>query len=189
MKIVAPAILALAASSSAFAQCVPDADTYCITFGSFYNVNGVPRAALTLTRGVTYTFQMVNIPAAHPFYITTSSTGGFGGPGRYLNGVNPGTSVFGNQAMTFAVPMDAPSTLYYQCSVHSNLGARLDIVDPACAADYNMDGFLDFFDYDEFVACFEDNNACAHGTADFNGDDFVDFFDYDAFVEAFQAGC
>jgi subtilisin family serine protease len=57
------------------------------------------------------------------------------------------------------------------------------------ACDFNSDGFLDFFDYDDFVACFE-GGACPCGrTADFNGDDFVDFFDYDAFVEAFQAGC
>jgi hypothetical protein len=57
-----------------------------------------------------------------------------------------------------------------------------------CAADFNGDGFLDFFDYDDFVACFE-TGACGDSTADFNGDGFVDFFDYDDFVAAFEAGC
>ncbi|XVJ60675.1 MAG: hypothetical protein HEQ23_15290 [Tepidisphaera sp.] len=60
-----------------------------------------------------------------------------------------------------------------------------------CAADFNCDGFLDFFDYDDYVNCFE-TGACGGGgggTADFNGDDFVDFFDYDAFVVAFETGC
>lgn len=58
-----------------------------------------------------------------------------------------------------------------------------------CPADFNEDGFLDFFDYDDYVTCFE-TGACPPGrTADFNGDDFVDFFDYDAFVTAFSDGC
>jgi hypothetical protein len=57
-----------------------------------------------------------------------------------------------------------------------------------CPADFNGDGFLDFFDYGDFVACFE--GTCSPGlTADFNGDGFVDFFDYDDFVGAFEAGC
>ena len=58
-----------------------------------------------------------------------------------------------------------------------------------CHADFNADGFLDFFDYDDFVACFESGN-CPPGTSgDFNGDGFADFFDYDDFVAAFEAGC
>ncbi len=54
-----------------------------------------------------------------------------------------------------------------------------------CAADTNVDGFLDFFDYDEFVRAFE----IGIPAADFNRDCFVDFFDYDGFVEAFEMGC
>jgi hypothetical protein len=60
---------------------------------------------------------------------------------------------------------------------------------PTCAADFNNDGFLDFFDYDAFVECFE-TEICPPGkTADFNNDAFVDFFDYDDFVNAFETGC
>jgi hypothetical protein len=59
----------------------------------------------------------------------------------------------------------------------------------SCAADFNGDGFVDFFDYDDYVGCFE-SGVCPPGrSADINGDDFVDFFDYDDFVNAFQAGC
>ena len=55
-------------------------------------------------------------------------------------------------------------------------------------ADFNGDGFLDFFDYDAFVACFE-GAGCPEGrTADFNGDGFVDFADYGEFVAAFESG-
>ncbi len=60
---------------------------------------------------------------------------------------------------------------------------------PDCPADFNGDGFVDFFDFDEFVICFE-GGACPPGaSADFNDDGFVDFFDYDDFVIAFEAGC
>jgi hypothetical protein len=56
---------------------------------------------------------------------------------------------------------------------------------PTCPADFNMDGFLDFFDYDDFVDAFETGLP----TTDFNGDGFIDFFDYDDFVTAFEVGC
>jgi hypothetical protein len=55
-------------------------------------------------------------------------------------------------------------------------------------ADFNGDGFLDFFDYDAYVLCFETGECPSDRTADFNGDGFVDFFDYDAFVAAFEGG-
>ena len=64
-----------------------------------------------------------------------------------------------------------------------------------CAADFNNDGFVDFFDYDAFVGCFEGNlascpeNNPAAIVLDMNGDGFIDFFDYDAFVAIFERGC
>ncbi len=59
---------------------------------------------------------------------------------------------------------------------------------PPDPADFNGDGAVDFFDYDDFVVCFE-GGACPPGkTADFNGDGAVDFFDYDDFVRAFEGG-
>ncbi len=54
-----------------------------------------------------------------------------------------------------------------------------------CAADFNLDGAVDFFDYDDFVVAFETGTP----DADFNGDGAIDFFDYDDFVVAFEAGC
>ena len=60
---------------------------------------------------------------------------------------------------------------------------------PECPADFNGDGFLDFFDYDDYVLCYEEN-VCPDGkTADHNGDGFVDFFDYDDFVLDYETGC
>ncbi len=60
---------------------------------------------------------------------------------------------------------------------------------PDCPADFNDDGFLDFFDFDDFVVCFE-GGACPPGkSGDYNGDGFADFFDYDDFVVDFETGC
>ena len=55
--------------------------------------------------------------------------------------------------------------------------------------DFNGDAFLDFFDYLDYVTCFETGTCPPGKTADYNGDDFVDFFDYADFVDAFEAGC
>ncbi len=58
-----------------------------------------------------------------------------------------------------------------------------------CSADFNDDGFVDFFDYDQYVECFETGVCPGSESADFNGDGFVDFFDYDDFVLVFESGC
>ena len=58
-----------------------------------------------------------------------------------------------------------------------------------CPADFNGDGFLDIFDFSDFVTCFE-GDVCPLGTsADFNADGFADIFDFSDFVEAFEKGC
>jgi hypothetical protein len=60
-----------------------------------------------------------------------------------------------------------------------------DVEPIVCVADFNNDGFLDFSDFDAFVAAFEAGSA----TSDINADGFLDFTDFDAFVAAFEAGC
>jgi uncharacterized membrane protein len=60
---------------------------------------------------------------------------------------------------------------------------------PACPADFNGDAFVDFFDYADYVGCFESGSCPPGTTADFNGDGFADFFDYADFVAAFESGC
>ena len=63
------------------------------------------------------------------------------------------------------------------------------IVELPCRADFNLDGFVDFFDFNDFVTCFE-GGACPPGrSADFNGDGFADFFDFNDFITAFETGC
>lgn len=57
-----------------------------------------------------------------------------------------------------------------------------------CIADFNRDRAIDFFDFDDFVACFEGTGCPAGLSADVNCDGFVDFFDYDLFEAEFTAG-
>ena len=54
-----------------------------------------------------------------------------------------------------------------------------------CAADFNFDTIVDFFDYLDFVDAFSSNMP----SADFNADGVIDFFDYLDFVDAFSTGC
>jgi len=91
----------------------------------------------------------------------------------------------------------APDGVGYYDFSWDNANQRLAILDfsarrcyifeipSGCAADYNGDTVVDFFDYLDFVADFSSN---APG-ADFNADTVIDFFDYLDFVAAFSEGC
>jgi hypothetical protein len=74
------------------------------------------------------------------------------------------------------------------CGAATSEGATLTILSgqACCAADFNGDWFLDFFDYSDFVTAFETSGSLE---ADFNADGFVDFFDYLDFVTSFEEGC
>lgn len=54
-----------------------------------------------------------------------------------------------------------------------------------CAADFNGDSSVDFFDYLDFVAAF----SSSANSSDINRDGSIDFFDYLDFVSAFSDGC
>tara|TARA_Y100000004_G_scaffold152267_1_gene175357 strand:+ start:216 stop:1394 length:1179 start_codon:yes stop_codon:yes gene_type:complete len=74
---------------------------------------------LYLHRGHTYKFDNSGQYTVHPFEIRQSSGGA-----AYTAGVtNDGAGL-----VTFVVPMDAPATLYYQCTVHGAMGNQIVIV-------------------------------------------------------------
>ena len=63
------------------------------------------------------------------------------------------------------------------------------VIHRGCRADFNQDGFVDFFDFSDFVTCFEDGQCPPGTSADYNGDGFADFFDFSDFVTDFETGC
>lgn len=91
---------------------------------SDYRINNQLDPVLELVRGRTYTFS-VNA-TGHPFYIKTAPGAGTAdvySTGVTNNGVTSGT-------LTFAVPLSAPNTLFYQCSIHDAMGAEIHILNP-----------------------------------------------------------
>lgn len=75
---------------------------------------------LYLRRGETYTF-INNSGGSHPFQIRISNGGSAYSTGVTNNGASSGNIVF-------TVPMDAPATLYYQCTAHSGMGNSINVV-------------------------------------------------------------
>jgi hypothetical protein len=73
---------------------------------------------LYLYKGHTYTFTNT-AGASHPFQIRATNGGA-----AYTNGVT-GSST---GTTTLVVPMNAPGTLYYQCTLHSTMGNTIFIV-------------------------------------------------------------
>ena len=82
---------------------------------------------LYLTRGQTYEF-VVNA-SGHPFYIKTVS--GTGTSNAYSDGVTNNGAETGT--VTLTVQMDAPDTLYYNCSAHSAMAGTIYILDSTIA--------------------------------------------------------
>ncbi len=91
---------------------------------SAYNINGTNNPSLTLLRGVTYIFKIS--AAGHPFWLKTVRSTGTG------NAYNAGVTGNGTESgtLTFAVPVDAPDTLFYDCQFHSAMTGTINIVTP-----------------------------------------------------------
>ncbi|MEK6703004.1 MAG: hypothetical protein AABZ53_12125 [Planctomycetota bacterium] len=144
---------------------------------------------------------------------TTSDAGRFPGPSAptaavaaqgvwrtYRVEVDAATiSVYVDGTLTLTAPSNGPSygtsrqASFGDQSVcspgHSKVRRVSVLVVEDCPVDFNRDGAVDFFDYDDYVNCFEGGPCPCDQTADFDRDGSSDFFDYDAFVVAFTAGC
>lgn len=62
------------------------------------------------------------------------------------------------------------------------------IMSPARPADFNLDRFVDFFDLEDYLDCWEGRTRMPLSTADLNRDGFTDFFDVLEFLDRFDGG-
>ena len=97
------------------------ARTYTFTAaGGEYYIDGIVKDTLHLIRGQKYIFNGSSA-TTHPIRLSTDS----GNSISYSTGYTIGS----NNTHTFIVPYDAPDTLYYYCTNHSNMGASISIKD------------------------------------------------------------
>lgn len=90
-----------------------------------YAIDGVEGRHLTLERGITYVFEMEDVPVIHPFYISTSASGF--GAGVYEEGVTGNFATTG-QTVTFTPGDETPDLLYYQCGAHDFMGGYIHVI-------------------------------------------------------------
>jgi len=84
---------------------------------------------LYVVRGKNYRFD-VNA-SGHPFEIRSSLGGSAYNDGVINNGAQVGI-------VTFKVPYNAPSLLYYQCTVHSGMNGKIYVIDAGVGPDVNI---------------------------------------------------
>jgi hypothetical protein len=127
--------------------------------------------------------------AGDPGTVTLTASGGSGDTLTWREGSCDG-AVIGTGAVLAVDSPDVTTTYFASWSNSCGVSACASVeVRVSSGTDFNGDGFVDFFDYDDFVTCYE-GGACPPGRdADYNGDGFVDFFDYDDFVADFESGC
>jgi hypothetical protein len=84
-----------------------------------YNSGSNADPTLVLYRGFTYQFS-INAPG-HPFFISATAGTGSYNVGVTNNGITSGV-------ITFTVPLDAPSTLFYYCNVHAPMNGTITVL-------------------------------------------------------------
>ena len=105
-----------------------NATTFTITVSSGkYHLDGSSNPSLKLKRDYVYYFDATDSSTnTYPLLLSSTSSGG-NTSGEYTNGVS--NSQTENGTLTFQVPSDAPSTLYYVCGNHSGMGGEITISD------------------------------------------------------------
>lgn len=121
---------------------------------------------LYVVRGQTY--KISNTMNAHPFQIQRTS--GISGV-AYSDGItNNGVS---NGTLEWEVRLDAPSTLYYQCTQHAAMGGTIQVLEnPSGGAISDLGDVGDVLDYNEFTSIGSWNSEIV--AIDTGGNDFPD---------------
>ena len=101
--------------------------TFTVTVStSKYYIDGILTKSLTLKKGYTYYFDATDSTTNnHPLFFGTISTGG-SYTYEYTSGVTNSRTT--TETLTFIVPSDSPSTLYYNCGNHAAMGGTITIM-------------------------------------------------------------
>ena len=101
--------------------------TFTVTVNSSkYYIDGILTKTLILKKGYTYYFDSTDSTTNnHPLFIGTTSSGG-SYTYEYTSGVTNSRTTTDN--LTFIVPSDSPSTLYYNCGNHVSMGGSITIM-------------------------------------------------------------
>ena len=101
--------------------------TFTVTVSSSkYYIDGILTKSLILKKGYAYYFDSTDSTTNnHPLFIGTTSSGG-SYTYEYTSGVTNSRTTTDN--LTFIVPSDSPSTLYYNCGNHVSMGGSITIM-------------------------------------------------------------
>lgn len=95
-----------------------------VNSSKFY-IDGIQTKSLFMKKGYTYFFDSSDASTgSHPLFIGTTSSGGIY-TFEYTSGITNSRKT--NGTLTFIVPSDSPSTLYYNCGNHSSMGGLITI--------------------------------------------------------------
>ena len=87
--------------------------------GGKYHLNGVQNPTLTFVVGNTYKFDISDASlGSHPFKFSESANG----PTAYTTGVS-----YGAAEVSITITSSTPTTLYYYCTAHNNMGNSISI--------------------------------------------------------------
>jgi hypothetical protein len=121
-----------------------------------------------------------------PLAVSAIRVGGTGGAASAVLGVNQvGQGVYDLTVRAGRGCGDAVFEARVQAAGRTIILMPSPVLVHTSAADANDDGFVDFFDYDRFVADYE----AGLPSADLSGDGTVTREDYDLFVGGFEEGC
>ena len=100
--------------------------TFTVTVNSSkYYIDGILTKSLNLKKGYTYYFDSTDSTTNnHPLFIGTTSSGG-SYTYEYTSGVTNSRTT--NEILTFVVPSESPSKLYYNCGNHVSMGGTITI--------------------------------------------------------------
>ena len=87
-----------------------------------YYINGVQQPFIQLHEHQTYIFDLSSSTlVGHPFRISATATG------TAYPGITSTGTYGSSEKRTFVVPAGAPTTLYYYCTQHTNMGATMSV--------------------------------------------------------------